>query len=209
MKGRFIITIGREFGSGGHEIGIELAKAFGVKCYDKQLIEIAAKESGLSEEVMKAQDESRSNSLIYTLAMDSYSYGYPAGIYTETPLNEKVFNAQQDVIKEIAARESCVIIGRCADYTLEDDPDLINVFIHAPIEKRIARVKRIYELDEKKAEKLIRKTDKKRANYYNFYTERKWGDANTYDLCFDSSKLGLNKAVELIQMYAMIRRKDV
>ena len=120
MKGRFIITIGREFGSGGHEIGIELAKALGVKCYDKQLIEIAAKESGLSEEVMKAQDESRSNSLIYTLAMDSYSYGYPAGIYTETPLNEKVFNAQQDVIKEIAARESCVIIGRCADYTLED-----------------------------------------------------------------------------------------
>ena len=191
MKGRFIITIGREFGSGGHEIGIELAKALGVKCYDKQLIEIAAKESGLSEEVMKAQDESRSNSLIYTLAMDSYSYGYPAGIYTETPLNEKVFNAQQDVIKEIAARESCVIIGRCADYTLEDDPDLINVFIHAPIEK------------------LIRKTDKKRANYYNFYTERKWGDANTYDLCFDSSKLGLNKSVELIQMYAMIRRKDV
>ena len=186
MKGRFIITIGREFGSGGHEIGIELAKALGVKCYDKQLIEIAAKESGLSEEVMKAQDESRSNSLIYTLAMDSYSYGYPAGIYTETPL-----------------------IGRCADYTLEDDPDLINVFIHAPIEKRIARVKRIYELDEKKAEKLIRKTDKKRANYYNFYTERKWGDANTYDLCFDSSKLGLNKSVELIQMYAMIRRKDV
>ena len=209
MKGRFIITIGREFGSGGHEIGIELAKALGVKCYDKQLIEIAAKESGLSEEVMKAQDESRSNSLIYTLAMDSYSYGYPAGIYTETPLNEKVFNAQQDVIKEIAARESCVIIGRCADYTLEDDSDLINVFIHAPIEKRIARVKRIYELDEKKAEKLIRKTDKKRANYYNFYTERKWGDANTYDLCFDSSKLGLNKSVELIQMYVMIRRKDV
>ena len=201
MKGRFIITIGREFGSGGHEIGIELAKALGVKCYDKQLIEIAAKESGLSEEVMKAQDESRSNSLIYTLAMDSYSYGYPAGIYTETPLNEKVFNAQQDVIKEIAARESCVIIGRCADYTLEDDPDLINVFIHADKEFRTKRVAAELQVNESKAKDAIQKKDKQRASYYNYYTSKKWGDSRSYHLTLDSSALGIDKCVEMILQY--------
>ena len=121
MDERTVITIGREFGSGGHEIGMKLAEKLGIKCYDKELLELAAKESGLCEELFASQDEKPTNSFLYSLVMDTYSLGY-TNSYVDMPINHKVFLAQFDAIKKLAERESCVIVGRCADYALEDNP---------------------------------------------------------------------------------------
>ena len=167
MDERTVITIGREFGSGGHEIGMKLAEKLGIKCYDKELLELAAKESGLCEELFASQDEKPTNSFLYSLVMDTYSLGY-TNSYVDMPINHKVFLAQFDAIKKLAERESCVIVGRCADYALEDNPYAVSVFIKASLNERVQRIKRIYELNDSKAADLIQKTDKRRASYYNY-----------------------------------------
>lgn len=204
MNKHFIITIGREFGSGGREIGMELAKKLGVKCYDKELIAIAAKESGLSEELLKSLDERPTNSFLYSLVMDTYSMGYSTS-YIDMPLNQKAFMAQYDTIKKIADEESCIIVGRCADYALKDRDDCFSVFIKASMDEKIKRISRIHNLDADKAKDMIVKANKKRANYYNFYANRKWGDSRTYDLCLDSGVLGIEGTVEVLASYLNIR----
>ena len=176
MDERTVITIGREFGSGGHEIGMKLAEKLGIKCYDKELLQVAAKESGLCEELFASQDEKPTNSFLYSLVMDTYSLGY-SNSYVDMPINHKVFLAQFDAIKKLAAKESCVIVGRCADYALEDDPFAVSVWIKASLDERIKRIKKLYELNDSKAADLIQKTDKKRASYYNYYSSKKWGEA--------------------------------
>ena len=143
MDERTVITIGREFGSGGHEIGMKLAEKLGIKCYDKELLELAAKESGLCEELFASQDEKPTNSFLYSLVMDTYSLGY-TNSYVDMPINHKVFLAQFDAIKKLAERESCVIVGRCADYLLKDEPGCYRVFIHADKDFRIKRAKEEY-----------------------------------------------------------------
>ena len=139
MDGRTVITIGREFGSGGHEIGMKLAERLGIKCYDKELLELAAKESGLCKELFASQDEKPTNSFLYSLVMDTYSLGY-SNSYVDMPINHKVFLAQFDAIKKLAEKESCVIVGRCADYALEDDPFAVSVFVKASIDERVKRI---------------------------------------------------------------------
>ena len=206
MDERTVITIGREFGSGGHEIGTKLAQRLGVKCYDKELLAIAAKESGLCEDLFESQDEKPTNSFLYSLVMDTYSLGY-TNSYVNMPINHKVFLAQFDAIKKIAQKEPCVIVGRCADYALEDDPFAVSVFIKADIDKRIERIKKTYELSENKAADLIQKTDKKRASYYNYYSSKKWGDSKSYDLCIDSSILGVDGTVELLKQYIKTKQE--
>ena len=208
MDKHFVITIGREFGSGGREIGMALAKKLGVKCYDKELLAITAKESGLSEEILKSLDERPTNSFLYSLVMDTYAMGYSTSSYIDMPLNQKAFMAQYDTIKSLADQESCVIVGRCADYALKDRDDCYTVFIKASMDAKIKRVSRIYDLSEDKAKDLIVKNNKKRANYYNFYANRKWGDSRTYDLCLDSSVLGIEKTVELLASYIEIRQNN-
>ena len=141
MDERTVITIGREFGSGGHEIGMKLAEKLGIKCYDKELLQVAAKESGLCEELFASQDEKPTNSFLYSLVMDTYSLGY-SNSYVDMPINHKVFLAQFDAIKKLAAKESCVIVGRCADYALEDDPFAVSVWIKASLDERIKRIKK-------------------------------------------------------------------
>ena len=193
MDGRTVITIGREFGSGGHEIGMKLAERLGIKCYDKELLELAAKESGLCEELFASQDEKPTNSFLYSLVMDTYSVsGYSAAPFLDMPLNHKVFLAQFETIKKIAEKESCVIVGRCADYALSDNPDCINIFIHADLDVRIKNVSRNLNITENKARDIINKTDKQRASYYNYYTSKKWGDSKSYN------KLGTDNCVEMI-----------
>lgn len=204
MNGNTIITIGRQFGSGGHEIAFKLAEKLGIKCYDKELLQLAAKESGICTEIFNTHDEKPSNSLIYSIVMDAYSFGY-SDAYNEMPINQKVFLAQFEAIKKLAATESCVIVGRCADYALNDDEDLVSVFITAPIEKRIERIMRVKNLDAKKAESLINKTDKKRSSYYDYYSDQKWGAAKTYDLCINSDALGIDKSVDLILEYIKLK----
>lgn len=200
-----IITIGREFGSGGREIGMKLAEAFDVKCYDKELLSVAAKESGLCQEIFAAHDERPTNSFLYSLVMDTYSLGYISNPYMDMPLDQKVFLAQFDAIKKIANEGPCVMVGRCADYALSSYPNCISIFIHAPLEDRIERICQKQQINENTAKDLITKTDKKRANYYNFYSNKKWGAASSYDLSVNSSVLGIDRTVEFIKDFIDIK----
>lgn len=162
--GNKIYTIGREFGSGGKEVGEKLAERLGIKLYDKELLQQAAKESGFCEEIFENHDEKPTNSFLYSLVMDTYSVnGYSSAPFLDMPLNHKVFLAQFDTIKKIAANESCVIVGRCADYALAENPDCINVFIHANINERIKTVSKRLNVTENKAKDIIQKRDKQRA----------------------------------------------
>ncbi len=201
MDRHFVITIGRQFGSGGKEIGIKLAEKFGIKCYDKELLELAAKESGMCQEMFEMHDEKPTNSFLYSMVMDTYAGIYNPQTMIEMPINQKVFLAQFDTIKKIAENESCVIVGRCADYALEDMDDVFSVFISADIDKRIERISKKYDLKPNKAKDMIIKTDKRRASYYNYYSNKEWGKASTYNLCIDSGKIGIDKTVDLIAAY--------
>ena len=194
-----IYTIGREFGSGGREVGEKLAAKLGIKLYDKELLQQAAKDSGFCEEIFENHDEKPTNSFLYSLVMDTYSVsGYSAAPFLDMPLNHKVFLAQFETIKKIAEKESCVIVGRCADYALSDNPDCINIFIHADLDVRIKNVSRNLNITENKARDIINKTDKQRASYYNYYTSKKWGDSKSYNLSLDAAKLGTDNCVEMI-----------
>ena len=194
-----IYTIGREFGSGGREVGEKLAAKLGIKLYDKELLQQAAKDSGFCEEIFENHDEKPTNSFLYSLVMDTYSVsGYSAAPFLDMPLNHKVFLAQFETINKIAEKESCVIVGRCADYALSDNPDCINIFIHADLDVRIKNVSRNLNITENKARDIINKTDKQRASYYNYYTSKKWGDSKSYNLSLDAGKLGTDNCVEMI-----------
>lgn len=200
MGSSTIITIGRQFGSGGHEIAEKLAKTLNIPFYDKELIKRAAKESGLCEEIFENFDEKPSSSFLYSLVMDPYSLGYSSNGY-ELPLNHKVFLAAFDTIKKIADEGSCVIVGRCADYALQDRDDVLSIFIKAPIETRIKRISNKYELTDLKAKDMIYKNDKQRAGYYNYYSTKKWADIKSYDLIIDSEVLGIDGTVEMLADY--------
>lgn len=197
--GNKIYAIGREFGSGGRDVGEELAKKLNIKLYDKELLQQAAKDSGFCEEIFENHDERPTNSFLYSLVMDTYSVsGYTSAPFLDMPLNHKVFLAQFDTIKKIAAQESCVIVGRCADYALADNPDCLNIFIHASLESRVKMVSRRGNMTENKAKDVIQKNDKQRASYYNYYTSKRWGDSASYHLTLDSDKLGVDGCVEMI-----------
>ena len=198
MDERTVITIGREFGSGGHEIGMKLAEKLGIKCYDKELLELAAKESGLCEELFASQDEKPTNSFLYSLVMDTYSFGYSSSGFSDMPMNHKIFLAQFDAIKKLAGEGPCVMVGRCADYALADWNDCFSIFVHADLDWRINRIASKHGKTPKEAKDMITKTDKSRASYYNYYTNKKWGAARSYNLCIDSSKLGIDYAIEAI-----------
>ena len=194
-----VVTIGRQAGSGGKEIGEKLAAALGIKCYDRELLERAAKESGLCEAIFENHDEKPTRSFLYSLVMDTYSYGYNSSAYNDMPINHKVFLAQFDAIKKIADEGPCVIVGRCADYALEEYNNCLRLYLYAPIEKRVERVSKIRNMTPAKTKDMLLKTDKQRASYYNYYTNKKWGDSNSYDMCINTSVLGIEGTVELIK----------
>ncbi|MBQ7248393.1 MAG: cytidylate kinase-like family protein [Lachnospiraceae bacterium] len=198
MYGNKVITIGREYGSGGHDIGRMLAERLGVKCYDKELITLAAKKSGLCEEVMETHDESPVSSFFYSLVMDVRSIGPSMAGFMDTPLHQKVFLAQFETIQHLAKEESCVIVGRCADYALHDYPNVTSVFVTADVTDKVDYCCRLNNMTKDKALDFIAKQDKKRADYYNYFSNKQWGAAATYDLCINSSRTGYEGAVELI-----------
>lgn len=200
-----IYTIGREFGSGGRDVGEKLAERLGIKLYDKELLQQAAKDSGFCEEIFENHDEKPTNSFLYSLVMDTYSVnGYTSAPFLDMPLNHKVFLAQFDTIKKIAEQESCVIVGRCADYALADNPECINVYVHADLEKRIRYVAKRGNMTENKARDTILKNDKQRASYYNYYTSKKWGDCSSYHMTLDAGKLGIDGCVDMILKFREI-----
>ena len=198
-----IITIGRQFGSGGREIGEKVAEFFGIKCYDKELLSRAAKESGFCEEMIQNHDERPTNSFLYNLVMDTYSFGYNASSFVDMPISHKVFLAQFDTIKKIADEGPCVIVGRCADYALADYKNVLNLFIHADEEAKIKRLKERFDdvNSDDKAREMMSKKDKQRQSYYNYYSSKKWGRADSYDLCINSSILGIEGTVKFIIQY--------
>lgn len=197
----FTITIGRQFGSGGRELGRKLAEIFQIPYYDKELIAEASKETGLDPKYFERTDEQVPSSLIRALTANLMMSGGAVG--AENALaGENIFKFQSDVIREVARNGSCVIVGRCADYILRNDPLCISTFIYASDEDRIERVMRCHGAkNPKEAQEMMRKTDRKRAGYYNFYTDKTWGAATSYDLCIDSSILGIDRTAEVIRGY--------
>jgi cytidylate kinase len=205
MNMKTVITIGRQFGSGGREIGVKLAKKLNIPFYDKELLQKAAEKSGLCEKIFENFDE-RPKSLLYSIAMDSYMFSLPGTGATDS-LEQQVYLATYDAVRHLADQGSCVIIGRCADYALADYPNVLRLFIDAPLEKRIQTVAQREKLTPEKAKALIVKTDKRRAAYYEYYSSQQWGDVDSYDFCLDSGVFGLDGTVEIIEQ--LIARKEV
>lgn len=203
---RVIIAIGRQFGSGGREIGKALASSLDIPYYDKDLIALAAKKSGMSPEIFEQFDEKPTKSLLYSLAIGSYMFGSRVSTVSDMPMNDKLYTLQVNIIQDLAKQGSCILIGRCADYILRDDPDLISLFIHAPLAYRKRRIESLYSVPQDKIEGMLAKADKSRANYYNYYTERKWGSASNYDLSIDSSLLSLEDTVKFLREYVELKK---
>lgn len=197
MADKFILTIGREYGSNGRAIGKRVAELLGVNFYDSELITMAAKQSGMSRNMLSGIDEKAANSLMYSLAVGAGSFhGFTAAF--NMPLNDKLFLVQADIIRDLAEKESAVIVGRCADYVLRECAHAVNVFIGAPYEVRKATVAARFDISREKAADMIVKKEKQRKNYYNYYTGAKWGARQNYHLCVDSSPLGIDGTAALI-----------
>ncbi|MBQ1389366.1 MAG: cytidylate kinase-like family protein [Clostridia bacterium] len=201
MSKNYVVAVSRQYGSGGHEIGRKLADKLGIKFYDKELLSKIAKDSGMSKTLIEYYDEMPSRSLLFSLAMDAYPMSF-----TEMPINQKVFQAQVETIKKIAAEGPCVIIGRCADTILDEKDNVVSVFIHADMNAKVARVMERDGLSEDKARERIMKTDKKRASFYNFYSlDKRWGEVDSHDITLNSSKLGIEGSIDILYDYLKLR----
>ncbi len=199
MDNKIIITIARQYGSGGREIGELVAKGLNIPIYDRQLITEAASKGNLNEEVIRKADESSANSLLYTLAMGSNTLGAAMHFGYKMPLNDKLFLLQSEVIREYAEKGSGVFIGRCADYVLREEKNLLRIFIYGDLAHRQERIlARHSELKSSQVIDAISKTDKRRSTYYNFYTGNKWGKFDNYDLTINSSTMGIEGVANLI-----------
>ena len=198
---RSIITIGRQFGSGGREIGEKLAKELSIPFYDKELIALAGQRSGIDQSLLDDVDENATNSMLYSLVAGSYTPPNGFTAFPEESMTDKLFATQCGVVRELAEKSACVLVGRCCDYILRDHPHCVKIFIHAPMEARVKRIMRLYQLNEARATALIKKTDKRRAAYYTYYTGWKWGLAETSQLSLDSASLGIDDSVRLIRLF--------
>ncbi|MGN0578251.1 MAG: AAA family ATPase [Ruminiclostridium sp.] len=187
---KFVITVSREYGSGGRRIGRLVAEKLGVNFYDGELLSLVAKESGYTEEFVRQNDQKKTQSLLYHLYIGSQIL----------PASDMIFIAQSRVIKDLYAKESCVIVGRCADYILRGKENVINVFIHAPLESRVARVRDGYGEKADNYKAYVMKKDKSRVAYYNYFADDAWGKAQTYDISINSD-IGIDKSVDIIVDY--------
>lgn len=192
-----IISIGRQHGSGGREIARLLARELGIKCYDKEIVDEAAKHSDFSRDLINAYDEKRMSAFML------HAGGY--GLNENFRLNMQVVSAQFDAIREIASKGDCIFVGRCADYILRDRRDLVSVFILGDMDERLKCLERRQGLDEAAARKKIKEVDKDRSSFYKYYSDQVWGDAQNYDLCINSSRLGVEGTVKVIMDYIKTR----
>lgn len=207
MAHKAIVALGRQYGSGGRDIGERLAKMMGVPFYDRELIAMAAQKSGISPETYASIDETATNSLLYALSTGAFMFSSHFTSVTDLPMNDKLFILQNKIITDIAQNEgSCVIVGRCADYILRNNPNCVSVFVHAPFEQRVERIAQRQGITTQAAQSLVTKTDKKRSNYYNFYTNREWGSISNYELSISSYPLGNEKTAEALLEY--VRRRE-
>jgi len=201
MKTDYVITIGRQLGSGGRIIGEKLASQLGISFYDKELIQIASQESGLGKEYFEQADEKKTFSVFGGL------FGLRGTMADEPFLtyylnNETLFKIQSDVIRRLAEKGSCLFVGRCADYVLGNNPRCLNLFISANMNDRVRRIAELQKMTAEKARDYIEKADKRRAGYYNYFSNKEWGAADTYHLCVNSSVLGIEETVAFIRQFA-------
>ena len=198
--GKKILTISREYGSGGRQVGLTVAKKLGMEFYDKELIDAAAKEIGFPTEMIADREQRLTNSLLYNFAMGTlYGIAYPREPkVSELPLTEQIYQAQKKAIEEAAKRGSCIFVGRCADYILKSRPDVLRVFIYADRDIRKRRAIEEYGEIEEYIDEFMYQTDKRRRIHYENYTNQKWGSRENYDLMLNSGDLGLDKCVELL-----------
>ena len=182
-----IITIAREYGSGGRLIAQKVAEKLQLVYYDNEVIDLAAKELGFDIDTIRKAAEEKSSSFMYTMSSSAFTL----------PLNDQVFTTQSKIIRHLAKHDSCIIVNGCADYVLEDYDNVLTVFIHAPLESRIKRVEEVYKEDHADVKKFVMKTDKGRSNYYNYYTTKKWGQLKNFDLTINSD-LGIDEAADII-----------
>lgn len=197
MAEKLAITIGRQYGSGGRDIGIRVGELLGIKVYDKELLTMAAEKRGINPDYLRRVDEKAASSLLYTLAMGGSLYG-ARHLGVDVPINDQLFITQTEIIKEVAEADSAIFIGRCADYILRNHPHRLSFFIYSDFEARVRRIAKRHDISNKEAESLINKTDKKRINYYNFYTGKKWGKFENYHMSLDSSLLGVEGTAQMI-----------
>ena len=199
MERQILITIGRRIGAGGLQTAHELAERLGVKVYDKELIWLAAKESGLSPEVFAGSDEKSATRRPFAGIFEPRNNNYDdTGNYSNAISDDDLFKMQSDIIRKVAENGSGIFVGRCADYVLRDYPSMVSVFITAEMEDRIRRVAEVRGITEKEAAKFIEQNEKKRASYYNYYTFKEWGDSASYDICLNSSRFGIEGCVRTI-----------
>ena len=204
MESHLIISIGRQIGAGGLGLARRLSEEFGLKVYDKELLAEVARESGLDEACFAQRDEHSSRGMRTALQGFRSLFGAYNRAGTNTVMTEEqLFKIQSEVMQRIAAKEDCIFVGRCADYILREEPKLVTVFICAELEDRVQNLMRVGGKTEEEARRFIEVGDRKRAEYYNYYTFKKWGDSASYDLCIDASKLGndIEKVVDLIRFY--------
>lgn len=201
---RTIITISREFGSGGRLVGEKIAKKLGIPFYDRKLIDLAAEKSGLAPEYLEKTENQPASSLLYSLATSApATSGYL--LHYDTPVSDKAFFAQSEVIREIAQQGSAVILGRCGGYILREDPDRLNIFLHGSLDNRLRRATEEYGMDPKGLANILVKTDKGRSNYHKYYTGENWQDIRTYDIAINTETTGIDGAVEILYAMAMNR----
>ena len=195
------IVIGRHYGSGGYDIGKKLASELGWKFLDKEIVELAAKKGDFNEQTAKSLDESAKGSFLYSIAMGNYSVGTLGGpVYYDLPINDKLFLAQSEIVRECASKEPCVFVGRCADYILSNAGiEHLSVFLYADMDYKIKKVAQRFDISDQKAKEKIIKTEKQRRSYYDYYTNRDWGMMKNYDLCLSTSALSEDKCFELIK----------
>lgn len=208
MSANYVINIGRQLGSGGKEIGEKLASRMGIGFYDKELINLASEESGLCREFFEKADEKASQSIIGGLFGMRFPFISDSSIpYTNCLSNDALFKIQSDVIRRLASERSCLFVGRCADYILREHPLCVNIFISSSPQERVARLCRIHSIAQEEAEEMMNKSDKKRSEYYNYYSYKTWGAASTYHLCIDSSALGIEETVLFIEAFVAKKLK--
>ena len=200
-----VITIARQYGSGGKTIGAMLAKDLGINCYNREILRMASDDSGINEKLFNQADERLQNTPLFGIVKNVYKGELLPPDSDDFVSTDNLFNYQAKIIKELAAKESCVIVGRCADFVLKDNPDIVSVFVHGSKEFCMQRALERSSLNEREMEKFIAKTDKARGDFYRYHTGHEWNDARNYDLCLDSSKLGFDKCMNAIKAYADIR----
>lgn len=202
-----VITIARSFGSGGRTLGKLLSERFGINCYDRELLRMASDESGINEALFGQADERLKKSPLLTIIKrEPYKGGIIRPESSDFVSDDNLFNYQAKVIRELAAQESCIIIGRCADYILKDEPDVTRLYFYAPLADCVGRVMEQVGLSEKEAVKRIEKIDKYRADYYKYYTGRNWNDTRNYDVCLNTSSMDYTKLTEVVEKILEIRQ---